>query len=95
MFYTMLALCEEGDEVLYPDPGFPMYESIAAFAGAVPVPVPLREENEFRVDPEEVEQPRHPAHEAPDPQLAAQPLRQRPHPRRLRGASPRSPSATT
>lgn len=55
MFYTMLALCEQGDEVLYPDPGFPMYESIAGFTGAVPVPVPLREENEFRVDPDEVE----------------------------------------
>jgi aspartate/methionine/tyrosine aminotransferase len=55
MFYTMLALCEPGDEVLYPDPGFPMYESIAGFVGAVPVAVPLREKNEFRVDPEEVE----------------------------------------
>ena len=55
MFFTMLALCEQGDEVLYPDPGFPMYESIAGFVGAVPVPVPLRERNEFRVDPEEVE----------------------------------------
>jgi aspartate aminotransferase len=53
MFYAILALCEEGDEVLYPDPGFPMYESIAAFAGAKPVPVPLREENDFRMDPEE------------------------------------------
>jgi aspartate aminotransferase len=55
MFFTILATCEEGDEVLYPDPGFPMYESIAAFSGATPVPVPLREENGFRVDPEEVE----------------------------------------
>src|SRR5947208_6301041 len=54
MFFTILALCEEGDEVLYPDPGFPMYESISNFAGAKPVPVPLREENEFRMDPEEV-----------------------------------------
>src|SRR5947199_6586495 len=54
MFYTILALCEEGDEVLYPDPGFPMYESITSFAGATPVPVPLREENEFRMDPDEV-----------------------------------------
>ncbi|HEV2906876.1 MAG TPA: aminotransferase class I/II-fold pyridoxal phosphate-dependent enzyme, partial [Actinomycetota bacterium] len=34
MFFAILALCEQGDEVLYPDPGFPMYESIAAFAGA-------------------------------------------------------------
>jgi len=55
MFYTIMALCEEGDEVLFPDPGFPMYESIAGFAGAVPVSVPLRQENEFRMDPEEVE----------------------------------------
>ena len=50
MFFTILALCGAGDEVLYPDPGFPMYESIASFAGATPVPVPLREANGFRVD---------------------------------------------
>ncbi|HTX01255.1 MAG TPA: aminotransferase class I/II-fold pyridoxal phosphate-dependent enzyme, partial [Acidimicrobiales bacterium] len=55
MFFTILALCEPGDEVIYPDPGFPMYESIAAFSGARPVPVPLREENGFRVDPAEIE----------------------------------------
>ncbi len=55
MFYTILALCESGDEVLYPDPGFPMYESIASFSGARAVPIPLREENRFRMDPEEVE----------------------------------------
>jgi aspartate aminotransferase len=54
MFFTIMALCEEGDEVLYPDPGFPMYASIAAFAGAKPVPVPLREENGFVIDPEEL-----------------------------------------
>ncbi|MEU4605731.1 pyridoxal phosphate-dependent aminotransferase [Kribbella sp. NPDC023972] len=54
MFFAILALCEEGDEVLYPDPGFPMYASIAAFAGAKPVPVPLREENGFVIDPEEL-----------------------------------------
>jgi aspartate/methionine/tyrosine aminotransferase len=54
MFYTILALCDEGDEVLYPDPGFPMYESITNFAGATAVPVRLREENEFRMDPDEV-----------------------------------------
>lgn len=55
MFFTMLATCEPGDEVIFPDPGFPMYESIAAFSGAVPVPLPLREKNEFRVDPDELE----------------------------------------
>jgi aspartate aminotransferase len=54
MFYAITVLCEEGDEVLYPDPGFPMYESIANFAGATAVPVPLREEHEFRMDPAEV-----------------------------------------
>lgn len=55
MFFTILALCEAGDEVLYPDPGFPMYASIASFAGARPVPVPLREANGFRVDVDELE----------------------------------------
>jgi aspartate aminotransferase len=54
MFFTIMALCQEGDEVIYPDPGFPMYESIAAFAGARPVPLPLREEHGFRVDPDEL-----------------------------------------
>ena len=55
MFFTILALANEGDEVLYPDPGFPMYASIASFAGAVPVPVPLRERNGFRIDTDELE----------------------------------------
>ena len=54
MFYVILALCQEGGEVLYPDPGFPMYESLTSFTGARPVPVPLREERAFRMDPEEV-----------------------------------------
>jgi aspartate aminotransferase len=54
MWYLILATCQEGDEVIYPDPGFPMYESIARFAGATPVPLPLREENDFRPDPEEL-----------------------------------------
>lgn len=55
MFYLLLALCGEGDEVIYPNPAFPMYESIAAFTGAVPVALPLREENDFRIDPAELE----------------------------------------
>jgi len=54
MFFAIMALCDEGDEVLYPDPGFPMYESIARFAGCRAVPVPLRESNDFRMDPREV-----------------------------------------
>jgi aspartate aminotransferase len=55
MFFTILALCADGDEVLVPDPGFPMYESIASFAGATAVAVPLRERNEFRIDTSELE----------------------------------------
>src|ERR671919_2586221 len=54
MFYAMLALIEEGDEVIYPNPGFPIYESMARYVGGVPVAAPLREENDFRMDVEEV-----------------------------------------
>jgi len=54
MFYAIMALCGEGDEVLYPDPSFPMYESITSFAGATPVPIPLREDNQFRIDTDEL-----------------------------------------
>lgn len=54
MFFLMLALLDPGDEVVYPDPGFPIYESVARFAGARPVPWALREERGFRADPEEL-----------------------------------------
>ena len=54
MFFTILALIEEGDEVIYPNPGFPIYESAIEFFGGTPVPVPLREENDFRLDIEEL-----------------------------------------
>ncbi|HEY5488667.1 MAG TPA: pyridoxal phosphate-dependent aminotransferase [Candidatus Limnocylindrales bacterium] len=54
MFFTMLALIEEGDEVIYPDPGFPIYESMTRFAGGTPMPYALREENDFRFDPDEL-----------------------------------------
>ncbi|MCX7622854.1 MAG: pyridoxal phosphate-dependent aminotransferase [Thermomicrobium sp.] len=54
MFFTILALAEEGSEVIYPDPGFPIYESVIRFAGATPVPLPLREEFGFAFDPEEL-----------------------------------------
>lgn len=51
MFFTMLALLEPGDEVLYPDPGFPIYRSMIQFLGAKPVPIPLMEERGFSLDP--------------------------------------------
>lgn len=54
MFYSILALADEGDEVIYPDPGFPIYESVINFVGAKPVPLRLREENGFGFDPDEL-----------------------------------------
>ena len=56
MFYLILALVEEGDEVLYPNPGFPIYESMINFAGGKPVPLPLLEKFEFRFDVNELRQ---------------------------------------
>ncbi|HWX54149.1 MAG TPA: pyridoxal phosphate-dependent aminotransferase [Verrucomicrobiae bacterium] len=53
IFYTMMAFVEEGDEVIYPNPGFPAYESLTNFLGATPVPIHLREEKDFRFDPNE------------------------------------------
>jgi len=50
MFFTMLMLVNPGDEVLYPNPSFPIYESCINFAGGVPVPIPLTAENDFRID---------------------------------------------
>lgn len=50
MFFGILACVNEGDEVIYPNPGFPIYESVINFVGAKPVPVPLREEVDFRFD---------------------------------------------
>lgn len=56
MFFVMMALLEEGDEVLYPNPGFPIYESVANFLNARPVPLHLKEENGFDLDLRELEQ---------------------------------------
>src|SRR5918999_2022022 len=53
MFFVILALVEEGDEVLVPNPSFPIYESMVDFVGGRPVFVPLRQENEFRFDLDE------------------------------------------
>ncbi len=53
MFFAMLALCDPGDEVMYPNPGFPIYESVINFIGAKAVAYPLREEKEFSFDIEE------------------------------------------
>lgn len=50
IFFSLLACAEPGDEVMYPNPGFPIYESMINFVGAKPVPMPLKEENDFRID---------------------------------------------
>jgi len=56
MFYSILALVNPGDEVMYPNPGFPIYESLINFVDAKPVPIPLKEENDFSLDPEYLKQ---------------------------------------
>jgi len=50
IFFSILACVEPEDEVMYPSPGFPIYESMINFVGAKPVPMPLKEENDFRID---------------------------------------------
>jgi aspartate aminotransferase len=50
LFFSMLALLEPGDEVIFPNPGFPIYESMIRFLGAKPVPIPLVEERGFTFD---------------------------------------------
>ena len=54
LFFGILACVNPGEEVMYPNPGFPIYESVIRFVGARPVPLPLREENDFRLDPNDV-----------------------------------------
>lgn len=54
MFYAIIATVNPGDEVIYPNPGFPIYESVIKFAGGIPVPMPLKEENDFRIDIEDL-----------------------------------------
>lgn len=56
LFFSILALVNKGDEVIYPNPGFPIYESVINFVGAKPVPIPLREDKAFSFDLEEMKQ---------------------------------------
>ncbi len=54
IFFAILALIEEGDEVIYPNPGFPIYESMINYAGGRAVPIHLREERDFSLDVDEL-----------------------------------------
>ena len=54
IFFSMLAIINPGDEVIYQDPGYPTYGSVSSFLGAKGVLVPLLEENEFRMNPDDI-----------------------------------------
>jgi aspartate/methionine/tyrosine aminotransferase len=54
IFFSLLALADEGDEVIYPNPGFPIYESMINYLGAKAVPIRLREEKDFSLDVDEL-----------------------------------------
>ena len=54
MLYAILGLVDPGDEVIVPDPGYPIYESLTRYVGATAVPIPIRMENQFRLDVEEL-----------------------------------------
>src|SRR5271166_2113739 len=54
IFFTILSLIDEGDEVIYPNPGFPIYESMIQYIGGRAVPIQLREERDFSLDVNEL-----------------------------------------
>src|SRR5579872_2615297 len=54
IFFTILALIDQGDEVIYPNPGFPIYESMIDYVGGRAVPIQLREERDFSLDVDEL-----------------------------------------
>ncbi|MHA1911647.1 MAG: pyridoxal phosphate-dependent aminotransferase [Candidatus Kariarchaeaceae archaeon] len=54
IFFPMMAVTDPGDEIIYPDPGFPTYGSVAKYLNAGEVPVALKEENEFRLNPDDI-----------------------------------------
>ncbi len=56
IYHNMMALIEPGDEVIYQDPGYPTYSSLINYIGAKGVPIPLLEENEFRMNPEDIQE---------------------------------------
>jgi aspartate/methionine/tyrosine aminotransferase len=54
MYYAIMALVDPGDEVIVPDPGYPIYASVTRFVGGIAVPIPIRQENDFRLDIDEL-----------------------------------------
>src|SRR5674476_310125 len=54
MLYAIEALVDDGDEVIVPDPGYPIYESLVSWIGGTAIPIPIRQANGFRLDPNEL-----------------------------------------
>jgi aspartate aminotransferase len=54
IYLSMISICNPKDEVIYPDPGFPTYGSLCQYIGAKPMPIQLKEENRFRMDPDDI-----------------------------------------
>ena len=54
LFMGILAIVNSGDEVIMPNPAFPIYESVVNLINGIPIPIPLKEENDFRLSPEDV-----------------------------------------
>ena len=88
MFFPMLALLEPGDEVIYPNPGFPIYESMINFLGATPVPMPLVESRGFSFDLDLLRVEAHRHDQDGGPELAAESDRRRDSARGHRARSP-------
>ena len=88
MFFAILMFGEPGAEILYPNPGFPIYESVIRFSGATPVPMPLHESAGFSFSADEVLGQDHAAHPAHHHQQPGQPDRRR-------GAESRSSTASS
>ena len=87
MFFTMLALIDEGDEVIYPNPGFPIYESMINYVGGKAVPIQLHEERDFALDVRRAGAAHHRPHQAHHSQFTAEPHRRRVAARRHRAGS--------
>ena len=87
LFFGVLATCDPGDEVIYPNPGFPIYESVIRWAGATPVPLPLVEGRGFAFSADDLAERLTPKDEARDSELAREPDRRH---RRPRASTPRS-----
>ena len=95
MVYAIMALIDPGDEVIVPDPGYPIYESITRFVGGTPVPIPIRMENDFRLDVDELASLITPRTKLLVINSPANPDRRRPDPERHRAHRRARAAATT